>query len=160
MQCQVQQKSKPRSCGFNLALTKAVRLSKSQHFDWRMFHERTQTFIWGFIIAMSITTLAFILTPLMQAATPRSGTLNDSSTKLTYTGTTATVNPATFDPTTCQTAGYCDVFTLTLNVSSHFVPRIPTSASTFSLNGWETPMSSICMITSAVILSLLRQTVL
>jgi hypothetical protein len=30
------------------------------------------------------------------------------------------VNPATFDPTTCQTVGYCDVFSVTLNVSAAF----------------------------------------
>ena len=72
------------------------------------------------IIVGSITMLALVLTPAIHAATPPSGTLSGSSTKLTYTGTTATVNPANFDPTTCQTAGYCDVFTLTLNVSDAF----------------------------------------
>ena len=55
----------------------------------------------------------------MFAATPPSGTLSGAGT-LTYTGTTTTENPATFDPSTCQTAGYCDVFTLTINVSNSF----------------------------------------
>jgi hypothetical protein len=68
----------------------------------------------------AIVTLGLVLVPAMHAATPSSGTLGGSSTKLTYTGTTATVNPATFDPTTCQTAGYCDVFTLTVNVPNAF----------------------------------------
>lgn len=54
------------------------------------------------------------------AATPPSGTLSGSSTKLSYTGTTTTENPANFDPSTCQTGGYCDVFTLTVNVSNAF----------------------------------------
>jgi hypothetical protein len=72
------------------------------------------------ITATSITVLSFVWLPTLRAATPPSGTLSGSSTTLSYTGTTATVNPATFDPTTCQTAGYCDVFTLTLNVSNAF----------------------------------------
>jgi hypothetical protein len=71
-------------------------------------------------IVVSITALAFVSVPAGHAATPGSGTLGGSSTKLTYTGTTATVNPANFDPSTCQTAGYCDVFTLTVNVSHAF----------------------------------------
>jgi hypothetical protein len=64
--------------------------------------------------------LGFVFVPALHGATPSAGTLGGSSTKLTYTGTTATVNPATFDPATCQTAGYCDVFTLTVNVSNAF----------------------------------------
>jgi len=68
-------------------------------------------------LAVSITLLS---ESAMQAAVPASGTLGGSSTKLTYTGMTTTENPATFDPSTCQTAGYCDVYTLTINVSSSF----------------------------------------
>lgn len=67
---------------------------------------------------MAASTLMSVAT--LHAATPSSGTLVGSSTSLTYTGTTTTENPATFDPSTCQTAGYCDVFTLTLNVSNAF----------------------------------------
>jgi hypothetical protein len=55
----------------------------------------------------------------MFAATPPSGTLSGAGT-LTYTGTTTTENPANFDPSTCQTAGYCDIFTLTISVSNSF----------------------------------------
>ncbi len=73
-----------------------------------------------FTAATAIIMLGFVFVPAMHAATPSSGTLGGSSTKLTYTGTTATENPATFDPSTCQTAGYCDVFTLTVNVSNAF----------------------------------------
>src|ERR1700676_2490397 len=73
-----------------------------------------------FAVVVSITVLVFMSVPALRAATPPSGTLAAGSTKLTYTGTTATVNPATFDPGTCQTAGYCDVFTLTVNVSNAF----------------------------------------
>jgi hypothetical protein len=73
-----------------------------------------------FAVVVTITVLALVLLPALHAATPPSGTLAGGSTKLTYTGTTATVNPATFDPSTCQTAGYCDVFTLTVNVSNAF----------------------------------------
>lgn len=78
------------------------------------------SFVTWFTIALSITMLAFVSVPAGHAATPPSGTLSGSSTKLTYTGTTATVNPGTFDPTTCQTVGYCDVFSVTLNVSAAF----------------------------------------
>jgi len=77
-------------------------------------------FVTRLTVAVSITILALVWTPALRAATPPSGTLSGSSTKVTYTGTTATVNPANFDPTTCQTAGYCDVFTLTLDVSNAF----------------------------------------
>ena len=72
--------------------------------------------------ALRFTAAAAIITVgvVFAHATPSSGTLGGSSTKLTYTGTTATVNPANFDPATCQTAGYCDVFTLTVNVSNVF----------------------------------------
>jgi hypothetical protein len=73
-----------------------------------------------FTAAAAIITLGLVFVPFMHGAAPSSGTLSGSSTKLTYTGTTVTVNPATFDPTTCQTAGYCDVFTLTVNVSNAF----------------------------------------
>jgi hypothetical protein len=66
-------------------------------------------------IAMAVLSL-----PTLHAASPASGTLGGSSTKLTYTGVTTTENPATFDPSTCQTAGYCDVYTLTINVSDSF----------------------------------------
>ena len=72
------------------------------------------------IVALSISACAFLAVPAMHAASPASGTLSGSSTKLTYTGTTTTENPATFDPSTCQTAGSCDVYTLTVNVSNSF----------------------------------------
>src|SRR3977135_4536434 len=70
------------------------------------------------IVIVVVVALASV--PAMHAATPPSGTLGGGTTKLTYTGTTSTVNPATFDPSTCQTAGSCDVFTLTVNVSNAF----------------------------------------
>jgi hypothetical protein len=70
------------------------------------------------VIAVVIAT--FVSVPVMNAATPPSGKLGSGATKLTYTGTTTTENPATFDPTTCQTVGYCDVYTLTINVTNAF----------------------------------------
>src|SRR6202165_1804271 len=73
-----------------------------------------------FAVVVTITVLALVSVPAMHAATPPSGTLGGGTTKLTYTGTTSTVNPAAFDPTTCQTAGSCDVYTLTVNVSNAF----------------------------------------
>src|ERR1700674_648753 len=73
-----------------------------------------------FAVVVSITVLALVSVPALRAATPPSGKLGGTSTKLTYAGTTTTVNPATFDPSTCQTAGYCDVFTLAVNVSNAF----------------------------------------
>src|SRR6202163_3638556 len=78
------------------------------------------SFAFRFAVVASITVLALVSVPALRAATPPSGTLAGGSTKLTYTGTTATVNPATFDPSTCQTAASCDVFTLTVNVSNSF----------------------------------------
>src|SRR3979411_13992 len=78
------------------------------------------SFAFRFVVAVSITVLALVSVPALRAATPPSGTLGGGTTKLTYTGTTSTVNPAAFDPSTCQTAGYCDVFTLTVNVSNAF----------------------------------------
>jgi hypothetical protein len=71
-------------------------------------------------LTAAVITLGFVFMPAMHGATPSAETLSGSSTKLTYTGTTATINPATFDPATCQTAGYCDVFTLTVSVSNAF----------------------------------------
>src|SRR5689334_11959403 len=68
-------------------------------------------------IAIAMITVSAVS---VYAATPPAGTLSANSTKVTYTGTTATENPANFDPSTCQTAGYCDVFTLTVNVSNTF----------------------------------------
>ncbi len=88
--------------------------------------------IGGAAALLAVSTL--ILPLAMFAATPPSGTLSGAGT-LTYTGTTATENPATFDPSTCQTAGYCDVFTLTVNVSNSFRTAHPN----FRLNiqfGW------------------------
>src|SRR3979411_2563074 len=83
------------------------------------------SFAFRFVVAVSITVLAFVSEPASRAATPPSGTLSGGSTKLTYTGTTSTVNPATFDPSTCLTAGDWDVFTLTVNVSNAFRPAHP-----------------------------------
>ena len=62
----------------------------------------------------------FLSITLLHAANPSSGSLTNSVKNLTYTGADATINPATFDPTTCQTAGSCDVYTLTVNVSPSF----------------------------------------
>ena len=79
---------------------------------------RKDRFAVGCVAALlAVSTL--ILPQAMLAATPSSGTLAGGGT-LTYTGATATENPANFDPSTCQTAGYCDVFTLTINVSNSF----------------------------------------
>jgi hypothetical protein len=83
-------------------------------------------------VLLAVSTL--ILPQLMLAAAPASGTLKGAGT-LTYTGTTATENPANFDPSTCQTAGYCDVFTLTINVSSSFRTAHPNFRVNISF-GW------------------------
>ena len=71
-------------------------------------------------LAVSTAILAFISVPTLQAATPASGTLSNTSTKLSYTGVMTTINPQTFDPSNCQTLGYCDVYTLTVNVTNNF----------------------------------------
>jgi hypothetical protein len=74
--------------------------------------------VFRFAIVLSIA--AFLSVSTAYAASPAAGTLGGGSTKITYTGTTSTENPVTFDPSTCQTAGSCDVFTLTVNVSNSF----------------------------------------
>src|ERR1700688_5209943 len=71
------------------------------------------------LVAALLAVSVLMLPQVVFAATPSSGTLSGGGT-LTYTGTTTTENPANFDPSTCQTAGYCDVFTLTVNVSNSF----------------------------------------
>src|SRR4029077_17389179 len=81
---------------------------------------------------LAVSTL--ILPQALLAATPSSGTLAGGGT-LTYTGTPATENPAPFDPSTCQTAGYCDVFTLTINVSNSFRTAHPNFRVNISF-GW------------------------
>lgn len=70
--------------------------------------------------ATLLALIALVLAQPAMASSPSSGTLSGTSLQLTYTGTTTTENPAAFDPSTCQTAGYCDIFTLTINVSNAF----------------------------------------
>jgi hypothetical protein len=72
-----------------------------------------------------LVALLFASVSSVRAATPSSGTVTDSTKTITYTGTTTTINPATFDPATCQTVGYCDVFTLNVNLSSKFLAAHP-----------------------------------
>ncbi len=80
---------------------------------------RKVRFAVGCSLAALLATFSLLFPQILSAATPPSGTLSNAGT-LTYTGSTLTENPANFDPSTCQTAGYCDVFTLTVNVSSSF----------------------------------------
>ncbi|HEY6769843.1 MAG TPA: hypothetical protein VI386_34320 [Candidatus Sulfotelmatobacter sp.] len=81
---------------------------------------RKDRFVVSCAVAALLTISSLILPFALHAATPSSGTLTSTGTKLTYTGSTATENPANFDPSTCQTAGYCDVYTLTINLSNTF----------------------------------------
>jgi hypothetical protein len=85
-------------------------------------------------VAALLAVSTLILPQAVLAATPSSGTLAGGGT-LTYTGATATENPANFDPSTCQTAGYCDVFTLTINVSNSFRTAHPNFRVNISF-GW------------------------
>ena len=85
---------------------------------------RRLSFLTRLTLAVAISALALVSAPA-NAATPSSGTLGGSSTKLTYSGTTTTENPANFDPSTCQTVGYCDVYTLTVNVTDAFRANHP-----------------------------------
>ena len=71
-------------------------------------------------VAVAIALLALVVLPAAQAATPTAGTLGSGTTKLTYTGSTAVENPATFNPNNCQKLHYCDVYTLTLNVTNSY----------------------------------------
>src|SRR3984957_18224633 len=80
---------------------------------------RNNRFAFGCLVAALLAVSNLMVPRVLLAATPSSGTLSAGGT-VTYTGTTTTENPATFDPSTCQTAGYCDVFTLTVNVSNSF----------------------------------------
>jgi hypothetical protein len=85
-----------------------------------LINARKLSFVSNFAVVVSIAMFALTPVPAARAATPASGTLSGAVQKLAYTGTTSTVNPAVFDPTTCQTAGSCDVYTLTVNVSNTF----------------------------------------
>ncbi len=80
---------------------------------------RNNRFAFGCLVAALLAVSNLLVPRVLLAATPSSGTLSAGGT-VTYTGTTTTENPANFDPSTCQTAGYCDVFSLTVNVSNSF----------------------------------------
>ena len=93
---------------------------------------------------------AFLLTlsgfvPLMAAfaATPTSGTITTASPTVLWTGSTTTSNPTvglatSFDPSSCQTLGYCDLFVLNLSIP----PSLGTSYPDYFLNvsmSWASP---------------------
>ncbi|MDE1854044.1 MAG: hypothetical protein KGI38_09935 [Thaumarchaeota archaeon] len=64
------------------------------------------------------------------ASNPSSGTLTPTNTVVQWGGTANVPNPtiglsSPFDPTTCQASGYCDLFTLDLNIPSNFALTYP-----------------------------------
>lgn len=71
------------------------------------------------VTVFTVTSGSWWAPPRAGAATPSSGTVSDAATQVTWTGSTLATAPA-FSPGTCQTAQNCDVFTLTLNVSSAY----------------------------------------
>lgn len=73
----------------------------------------------GLMIALVITSGTWWAPPRAGAATPSSGTVSDAATQVTWSGSTLATAPA-FSPGTCQTAQNCDVFSLTINVSSAY----------------------------------------
>lgn len=76
------------------------------------------------IVLLLVTTFAMTsapwwVPPRAGAATPTSGIVSDSTAQVTWSGSTLATAPA-FAPGTCQTAQNCDVFNLTLNISSTY----------------------------------------
>lgn len=86
------------------------------------------------ILALLLSAVPFLLVPKAYSATPAGGSIGTGTTKLTYSGTTTTVNPAIFDPSTCQTAGSCDVYTLKVNVTNAFRAANPHFRVTIQFN--------------------------
>lgn len=83
----------------------------------------------AFFVAALLSFVVFTSTEVY-ASTPSSGTLTPTSTVVQWTGSASVANPTvglatSFDPSTCQAEGYCDVFTLNLNVPSDFEATYP-----------------------------------
>jgi hypothetical protein len=76
------------------------------------------------LVALLLSFVAFSTT-IAFASTPSSGTITTTDTTAQWTGSAPVPNPtiglsSSFDPATCQTEGYCDLFTLYLNIPSNF----------------------------------------
>ena len=69
--------------------------------------------------ALLIVATLLLAVPFAFLASPPSGTLNDATTQLTWTGSSLTSAPV-FSASTCQTTRDCDVFRLALNVSDAY----------------------------------------
>ncbi|MHB1908567.1 MAG: post-COAP-1 domain-containing protein [Nitrososphaerales archaeon] len=83
------------------------------------------------VLTVLVGASLFAALPYVFASSPTSGTITTSSRTLTWSGSTTTANPTiglatSFDPTTCQTLGYCDVFTISLNIPSDLSSTYPT----------------------------------
>lgn len=71
------------------------------------------------VTAFTVASGNWLPPPSANAANPPSGTVSDGNPQLTWGGSTLASNPL-FSPGTCQAAQNCDIFTLTINVSSGF----------------------------------------
>jgi hypothetical protein len=71
------------------------------------------------VTALAIASGNWWAPPRAGAASPPGGTVSDAATQVTWTGSTLATAPA-FSPGTCQAAQNCDVFNLTINVSSAY----------------------------------------
>lgn len=71
------------------------------------------------VTVFTVTSGSWWAPPQVGAATPSSGTVSDAATQVSWGGSTLATLPA-FSSGTCQTAQNCDVFALTINVSSAY----------------------------------------
>ena len=84
----------------------------------------------AFLIISLLTLAAVATSGIALAASPSSGTLTPTSRSVVWTGSAPVANPtiglsSSFDPSTCQTEGYCDLFTLNLNIPANFASSYP-----------------------------------
>ena len=83
------------------------------------------------VLVVALLSLSGVLPiALVLAATPTSGEVSTTAPTALWTGSTAAANPTvglatSFDPSTCQSAGYCDLFTLNLNIPSSLGATYP-----------------------------------
>ena len=82
------------------------------------------------VLAVLLLSFVVFSTSVIFASTPSSGTITPTNPTTLWTGSTTTSNPTvglatSFDPSTCQTLGYCDLFVLNLNIPSNLGSSYP-----------------------------------
>ena len=83
------------------------------------------------LVVLTFLTLSLVYAvPAALASSPSSGTITTTNTSVAWTGMANTANPTvglvtSFDPSTCQSLGYCDLFTLNLDIPSDLAATNP-----------------------------------